>query len=96
MHPRQRKHRLRIQRMFDPERAVLIESGDAIRGLDVLAAGLVRHFLDEGDYRLFRRSIVPGRELRRLGIRANRLWHCAKRRSGEDTGSFGNLVRRFI
>ncbi len=59
VHSSERKHRLSIQRMFDPKGSILIESGNSIVGLDVLAAGLVSHLFDKGNDRLLRRTIVP-------------------------------------
>ena len=43
VHPGKSKHSLSIQRMFDPKGAILIESGNAIFGLDVVGTGFVRH-----------------------------------------------------
>ena len=42
-----RKHGLGVQRMLGPKRAVLIEGGDAIVGLDILGAGFFRRVLNE-------------------------------------------------
>src|SRR6202044_3204986 len=60
------KHGLTIQRMFNPKGSILIERGDSIVGLDVLAAGLISHLFDKGNDRLLRRTIVPCRKRRGL------------------------------
>src|ERR1019366_577403 len=84
-HPVQSKQGLSIQRMFDPDRSILIESGNAILGLDILAAGLVCHFFDEGNDRLFRRPVVPRRKRGGLsvGVGADRQQRCTKHYGGE-------------
>ena len=55
------KHHLRIHRMLDPERAVLIERGDAFRGRDKVGRAFFRHFdkLDDGFSSPGRRSTRP-------------------------------------
>ena len=77
--------------MFDPKGAVLIESGDAILGLDVFAAGLVRHFLDKGNNRLFRRPIVPGRKRGSLSVGLLSQPQCQKHDGGESARQPGDL-----
>jgi hypothetical protein len=71
---------LRIKGMFDPERAILIESGNAILRLDVVAARLVCHFPDEGNDCLFCRPVVPRRKPGSLsvGVGVDSQHHCTK------------------
>jgi hypothetical protein len=68
VHPVEREHRLRVQRMRHPQRAVLIEGGDAILGRHEARAPLVGRGLNERDDRLLRRAVVPRGEgiVRRL------------------------------
>src|SRR5271170_7855499 len=74
--------------MLDPKGAILIEGGNAIPRLDVVGTGLVRHFIDEGNDRLLRRPVVPGRKRVRLsngvGVKSQR--HCEKYEGGERAG----------
>src|SRR5262245_7842699 len=56
--------------MLDPQRAVLIEGGDARLGEYVLRARPIRRGADEVDDRLFRGSAVPRRQ--RIGLRVRR------------------------
>ena len=67
-HPVEREHRLRVERMLDPERAVLIEGGDAILGRHEARAASSWSRLHEGEDRLLGRAVVPGRQriIRRL------------------------------
>jgi hypothetical protein len=48
--------------MLDPQRAVLIERGDARLGHHELEAGAVGGVTYEGDDRLLRCAVIPGRE----------------------------------
>ena len=52
-------HHLRIHRMLDPQRAVLIERGDALLGRHELRAGLLGRGLDEFHDGLLGRAVVP-------------------------------------
>jgi hypothetical protein len=61
--------------MFDPKSAILIEGSDAILGLNVLGARLIRHFPDERNDCSLRRAIVPGWKGRSLSICANGAKH---------------------
>src|SRR6185312_9000106 len=55
-------HHLRVHRMLDPERAVLIEGGDALRRRHELRAPFGRRRLYELDNGLLGRAVVPGRQ----------------------------------
>ena len=57
--------------MLDPERAVLIEGGDAFLGRDKLRAALSRGRLDEFHDSLLGRTVVP-RSQRVGGLRGDR------------------------
>src|SRR5512132_873684 len=69
MHPVEREHRLRVERMRYPQRAVLIEGSDPILGRHEVGARRVGGRAHEGDDRLFGRAVVPRRKriIRRLG-----------------------------
>jgi hypothetical protein len=47
------------QRLFAPERAVVVEHRDALRGGEVIAPADVGHPFDELDDRPFGRTVVP-------------------------------------
>ena len=72
---------LRIHRMLDPQRAVLIEGGDALLRRHEILARLVGCYSDEFEDRLFRRSVVPRCE-RRRGL-------CLRRSGVEKSGEGG-------
>src|SRR5438876_2781605 len=55
-------HHLRIDRMLDPQRAVLIKRGNALLGRYELRAALRRSRLDEFYDGLLGRSVVPRRK----------------------------------
>ena len=61
-HPVEREHDLRVERMRDPERAVLVEGRDAVLGRHEVGAALGGHRIDELDDRLLGRPVVPGRQ----------------------------------
>jgi hypothetical protein len=58
-HPVEAVDDLRIDRVFDPERAILVKGGDAFFGLHKLRACPVGRGLDEVEDRLFCGTIVP-------------------------------------
>jgi hypothetical protein len=60
-------HHLRIHRVLDPQRAVLVEGGDALGGRHELRAALRRGLFTKVDDRLLGRAVVPGRQ--RVGLR---------------------------
>ena len=59
---RKGERHLEGHRVFAPEHTVVVEDRDALGGRNEIGAALLRHFLDEGDDRLLRRSIVPRRK----------------------------------
>ena len=58
----EREHGLRIERMLDPERAVLIEGRDPVLRRDIGGFRSVGDGLDEIQNRLPRRSVIPRSE----------------------------------
>ena len=56
------KSELEIHRLLGPERAVVVERGDALGGRDEVRRALLGDFRDEVDDGLFGRAVVPGRE----------------------------------
>ena len=62
-------HHLGIHRMLDPERAVLVERGDAFLGRDKIRAAGFRGRFDKVHDGLFRRAVVPrGKRVLGLGV----------------------------
>jgi hypothetical protein len=55
-------HHLRIDRMLDPQRAVLIKRGNALLGRYELRAALGCRRLDEFKNSLFSRTVIPRRK----------------------------------
>jgi len=53
---------LEVERLLGPQRAVVVEDGDAFGGRDEVRGSILRHALDEGHDRLLRRSVVPRRQ----------------------------------
>src|SRR5271170_7646812 len=79
--------------MFDPKGAILIEGGNAIPRRDVVGTGLVRHSIDEGNDRLLRRPVVPGRKRGSLsiGVGVDGQRHCEKHDGREGARQLRNL-----
>jgi hypothetical protein len=73
--------------------AILIESGNAILGLDVVGTRLVSHFIDERNERLLRRPVIPGRKRRSLsiGVGVDSQRHCEKHEGGESARQLRDL-----
>src|SRR6185312_16071574 len=77
-------HDLRVDRMLDPQGAVLIERRDSFLGPHIALAGFVGGFLNELQNRLPGRTIAPGRqdvvcaerELRRHTRKQRQTKHC--------------------
>jgi len=63
---------LRIHRVLDPDRAVLVESGDALLGRHELRACPVRGGAHEVEDRLLRRPVVPRAQRVSRGLRLRR------------------------
>ena len=87
-------HHLRIHRMLDPERAVLVESGDALLGRHEFRASLIRGGLHEVDDRLLGGPVVPRGQrvtrccgLRLRGRGQERSRHGRKRRQCRQEGT---------
>ncbi|MCY1373847.1 hypothetical protein D9M69_611450 [compost metagenome] len=59
LHAVEREGELGIHRMFDPQRAVIVEDGDALRFRNEVGRVLGGHLLDERDDGRFRRGVVP-------------------------------------
>jgi hypothetical protein len=59
MHSVEREHGLGIQRMFDPERAVLIEGGDAVFRRHEISARWVSGRMDKAQNRLLCWPFIP-------------------------------------
>ena len=58
-HAFQAIHHLGVHRVLDPQRAVLVEGGDAILGRDILGIRLVSYRLDECQDGLLSGAVVP-------------------------------------
>jgi hypothetical protein len=63
----EREHRLGVERVLDPERAVVVEGGDAVGGRHIVGAAFGGHRLDERDDRLPGRPVIPRGQ--RVGLR---------------------------
>jgi hypothetical protein len=59
-HPVERENGLRVKQVLDPERAVIVEGGDAVGWRHVVGAALGGHRLDELDDRRLGSAVVPG------------------------------------
>ena len=58
----ERKHELEIHRLFGPERAVIVEDGDAFFHRHEISTARLRGALDEGENGLFGPAFVPRRQ----------------------------------
>ena len=58
----EREEQLEVHRLLGPERAVVVEGGDALGGRDEVRRALLRHLRDEVDDGLLGRAVVPGRQ----------------------------------
>ena len=56
------EHELVVDRLLDPQRAVIVERGDALGRRHVIGPALLGHPRDEIDDRLLGRPVVPGRQ----------------------------------
>ena len=54
---------LEVQRLLGPERAVIVEDGDAFGFRDEVRRAFLGHAFDEGDDGLLGLAVVPGRKL---------------------------------
>ena len=64
--PVEREHHLAVDRVLDPERAVLVEGGEPIRRRHEVRAARLGGGPDEVEDRLLGRAVVPGRQ--RVGL----------------------------
>ena len=69
VHAVQREEGLGIERVLDPQRAVLIEGGDALLRRHERGAAAVGRGFDKVQDCLLRRSLIPGRKDARSGLR---------------------------
>ena len=61
LHAVQREEQLEIHRLLGPERAVVVEDGDALGRRHEVGRALLRHLLDKRDDGLLRLAVVPRR-----------------------------------
>ena len=91
--------RLHIYRLLGPERAVVVEGGDALLDRHEIRTALARHPFDESGDGRFGAAVVPGRK--RIGLR---LRHACRERQGKEgcgsdegaPGSMGDGVHGVI
>ncbi len=62
LHAVQREEELEIHRLLGPERAVVVEGGDAFRGGNKFSAAFLGDFFHKGDDGFFRRGVIPRRQ----------------------------------
>src|SRR5580698_6269423 len=62
LHAIEHKRQLRIHRLLNPQRPIVIERSNPLINGDEVGASLLRHFLDERDNGLLRSTIVPRRQ----------------------------------
>jgi hypothetical protein len=56
------EEKLKIDRLLGPQRAVVVERSDALGHRHKVRRAFLGHPFDEGDDRLFRCGVVPGRQ----------------------------------
>src|SRR4029077_1004571 len=59
LYPRYEKEHLHLHRLLAPERPIVVEGGDALRGRNELWSTLLRHARDEVQNLRLRRAVVP-------------------------------------
>ena len=85
---------LRVDRMLDPQRAVLVEGGDALlRRHEILARG-VGGRANEVEDRLFRGAVVPGGQGIAAGSRPERVRAEKRREAPARAASAPSMTRR--
>lgn len=62
LHAIERNEKLEVHRLLSPERAVVVESGNAARRPDKAGPSVLGHRCDKFDQGLFSRSVVPRRK----------------------------------
>ena len=60
--PVEREHHLAVDRVLDPQRAVLVEGGEPVLGRHEVGAARFGGGADEIEDRLLGRAVVPGRQ----------------------------------
>ena len=78
-HPVEREHHLAVDRVLDPQRAVLVEGGEPVLERDEVRAAGLRGGTDQVEDSLLGRAGVPGRQ--RVGLL--RQDGCARKRQNE-------------
>ena len=68
----EREGELGVHRMLDPQRAVIVEHGDALRLRHEIGRAFLGHLLDEGDDGRLRGGVVPRWQRIGLGLRRGR------------------------
>ena len=58
----QGEEHLHLHRVFAPQRAVVVERGNALRRRHIIAAAFACHAPDQVEDRLFRGAVIPGRK----------------------------------
>ena len=67
LHAVEREEQLEVHRLLAPERAVVVEGGDALGRRHEVGRAFLRHLLDKLDDGFLRRGVVPRRQ-RVLGL----------------------------
>ena len=67
----ERERELEVDRLLGPQRAVVVEDGDALGDRHEVRAALRRHARDEIGDGFLRRAVVPGRQRVGLRVRAD-------------------------
>ena len=91
LHPVEREDQLEIHRLLGPERAVVVERGDALGGRHELRAAFFRGCLDELDDSFLCRAVVPRRQRICLGIHLGE-----SKRNKNATTIIPFMIMRFI
>ena len=92
LHAVEREVKLNGHRLLAPERAVVVEGGDAFRHRHKIGRAGFRHLLDEGDDGLLGLAVVPRGE--RVGGSRNGCGESqrANERGGEEVLSAGGFI----
>ena len=85
----ERVERLKIDRLLGPERAIIVEGGDAVLGGDVVVRGWIGHRLDKFDDRRLGAGVVPRRQ--RIGEGGGVAWARTARTEATSVGELGIL-----
>ncbi len=89
-HPVEREHDLAVDRVLDPERAVLVEGGEPVLGRHEVGAAGLGGGPDQVEDRLLGRAVVPGRQ--RVGLlRHDRRAGQGERQRQREAGAIAEL-----